>query len=48
MKTKQDKLNELIEKLGMQVEMQPLLDSSAEGGTGYEGFERAVERGLHN
>lgn len=46
MKTKQEKLNELIEKLGMQVDMQPLLDSDANGKTGYERFEKAVENVL--
>lgn len=40
MKTKQDKLKELIEKLGMQVEMQPLLDSDSEA---YGRFEKAVD-----
>ena len=44
MKTKQDKLNELIEKLGMQVEMQPIFESDGEV---YERFEKAVERCLH-
>ena len=43
MKTKQDKLNELVEKLGMQIEMQPIFKSDDEA---YERFERAVEKCL--
>lgn len=40
MKTKQAKLSNLIEKLGMQVEMKPLLDSDSEI---YTKFEKVVE-----
>lgn len=45
---KNRKLDELIRNLGMQVEMQPLLESNANGETGYERFKRAVEDILNN
>ena len=40
----QQKLDQLIQKLGMTSEIKPLLESNADGEIGYERFERAVEK----
>jgi len=47
-KMERKQIDRLVKSLGMTEELQPLLESNANGETGYDRFERAVERCLQS